>query len=234
MGSCCLPRTNIIYRVDTLINQPINNYSNSLTDIKNDECLQDMPEVAGEIYVNYGIKRMKGYKCELNIDDLNSLREKCWSLKINLNKRYRFIRQAVLYDSVKCEDYLLKNGFTTLDGCINLCTDQTNFIYSIPNFCVNDPYYEKHIGDVDNFRTKKCFNIYLKNGEKDKEKYEICDDYSGKYIKDLYKQKNKLQNCCNIRLFFGGIEVHDNDLLYQHEIKKNYTIQVLSNQIDDK
>jgi hypothetical protein len=51
----------------------------------------DMPEWEGKEYINIGekyrgvgIKRMKGYKCDIPINELNNLREAFWG-KIKLN-----------------------------------------------------------------------------------------------------------------------------------------------------
>ena len=51
------------------------------------------------------LKKMKAYICNLNIDALNNLREKFWENKIAWNERYKYLRQAILYDSHKCKDY---------------------------------------------------------------------------------------------------------------------------------
>ena len=108
MGICCIPKNNIINRVDTITIFG-NPHSNLLTtNEKSEELFNNMPEVEEEKYINYGIKRMKAYKCNLNIDELNNLRERFWQIKISLNERYKFLRQAILYDSNKCEDYLIK------------------------------------------------------------------------------------------------------------------------------
>lgn len=39
---------------------------------------KNMVEYPGNIYKGYGIKRMKAYKCSLNIKDLNHLRDEFW------------------------------------------------------------------------------------------------------------------------------------------------------------
>ena len=229
MGACCFPRNSIMYRIDTFTNIPhqTNLTTNLITTNENiEEKFNDMPEVSGNIFVNYGIKRMKGYKCSLNIDELNVLRERFWQVKINLNERFKFLRQAVLYDSKKCEDYIIKNGFYTIDGCINHCSDNTKYNYIIPNYCINDPYFEKQLDDIVPNREKKKIIIYLRKND-DKEKLEIFDDISGKDLKEKYIDVKNLKNISSIRLFFGGNEIKDNDLLYQHKIMNKYCIQVV-------
>ena len=225
MGTCCFPRNSIIYRKDSITNSK--NYYITNEQL-NEEEFTDMPEVNGNKYVNYGIKRMKAYICNLNIDELNNLRDKFWKSRISINERFKFIRQAVLYDNNKCEDYLLKNGFIIINGCVNKCTDNTKFIYKIPNYCINDPYFEKELDKIDSKRDKKQVNVNLKLGDI-KEQFIFFDDISGLEIKEEFlKRKNlDLENYFKrIRLFFGGNEIHEKDLLYQHKIKDNYTIQI--------
>ena len=63
---------------------------------------KDMKEWEGERYTGIGIKRMKGYKCELPIDKLNERRNAFWKAKNNRNnpryKVWRVINQACVYD----------------------------------------------------------------------------------------------------------------------------------------
>ena len=186
-----------------------------------------MKEVYVNKYFNYEIKIKKSYSCNLNIDELNNLRDKFWKSSISINERFKFIRQAVLYDNNKCEDYLLKNGFIIINGCVNKCTDNTKFIYKIPNYCINDPYFEKELDKIDSKRDKKQVNVNLKLGDI-KEQFIFFDDISGLEIKEEYIKRKKLNNdyIGKIRLFFGGNEIHEKDLLYQHKIKDNYTIQI--------
>ena len=62
----------------------------------------DMEEWEGEKYKGIGIKRMKGYKCNLQIDKLNQKREEFWNERGthgNPNyKTWRIINQACVYD----------------------------------------------------------------------------------------------------------------------------------------
>ena len=156
MGTCCYPNSNYIYRAETVGN--IQHGTGIIIDMKeniNEEIFPNMPEVPGR-FTGLGIKKMPAYKCSLNIDELNKLRDHFWKVKIAVNERYKYLRQAILYDSNKCEEYILKNGFITLDGCINQVTDSSNNLYSIPNYCINDPYFERVILPVDNKQHDRC------------------------------------------------------------------------------
>jgi hypothetical protein len=64
----------------------------------NDAKFKDMPEWDGERYRGEGVKRMKGYKCNLKIDDLSNLREEFWQSKIQTKIIWKHIRAACLMD----------------------------------------------------------------------------------------------------------------------------------------
>ena len=226
MGTCCFPRNSYIYRVETISNnmQPGTGRITELIDNVQEECFNDMPEVTNKL-IGLGIKKMKAYKCDLIIDELNKLREHFWKVKISINARYKFLRQAILYDSTKCEEYIIKNGFYTLKGCINECSDSSKFIYKIPNYCINDPYFERVILPVDNKAHNIKLSIYI--GENDV-KTLICveEGIRGRELKNIYaKAKGYDMNQHKIRLFFGGNEIKDNEFIYQHKICNNYIIQ---------
>ena len=229
MGTCCFPRNSYIYRVDTITNN-IKGSTGIITELKDnvqEECFNDMPEISN-IFIGIGIKKMKAYKCDLNIDELNKLREHFWKVKIHSNERYKFLRQAILYDSSKCEEYISKNGFFTLKGCINQCSDDTKFIYCIPNYCINDPYFERVILPVDNTKLHdNKLSIYLSENDF-RTQINVHEGISGGEIKQLYANiKGYNLDKCKIRLFFGGNEIRENEFIYQHKILNNYIIQVI-------
>ena len=48
---------------------------------------EDMEEIKGDIFSGVGIKKMKAYKCDLKIDELNKQRELFWKIKTNHNNK---------------------------------------------------------------------------------------------------------------------------------------------------
>lgn len=58
------------------------NNDNNKDEMTNEK-FSDFLEWEGERYKGFGIKRMKGYKCALNIDHLNALREEFWCKPYN-------------------------------------------------------------------------------------------------------------------------------------------------------
>ena len=45
--------------------------------------------------------------------------------------------------SVRAKNLLATNFITPVNGCLNLIQDNSKKVYKIPNFCINDPYFEK-------------------------------------------------------------------------------------------
>lgn len=62
---------------------------------------KDMPEWPGERYKGVGVKRMKGYVCNLPIDELNQKREEFWSQKCKEKAVWMQIKRACIMDDGK-------------------------------------------------------------------------------------------------------------------------------------
>ena len=150
-----------------------------------------MPEWEGERYRGIGIKRMKGYKCTLQIDKLNQKREEFWNLR-NAHgapnyKTWRIINQACVYDEYRANVLMEEYSLRTFDGCINHIVDKYGTHYIVPNYCVNDPYYEKEFKIEENlFILKKLLS---KNSDYSTQKLEKQYKQSQKYKKNICQNK---------------------------------------------
>ena len=94
---------NIINKLKIINTDEINDV-NDLDD--SNESFHDLEEIEEDIYVGTGLKRMKGYKCDLTIDILNQMRDEFWNKKTDCksNKNWitwKIIRRAVIYDEVR-------------------------------------------------------------------------------------------------------------------------------------
>ena len=192
----------------------------------------DMEEWKGDKYTGIGIKRMKGYKCDLPIDQLNKKREEFWNNKVSHSnpnyKTWRIINQACVYDEYRANILLEEYELSTYEGCINHIFDKNNFHYIIPNYCINDPYFEKEFQIKDNIEKKNMkINIYEVSMNKNLE-VEANNLMSGEDLKKLYCEKNNISSDeYNIRMFFAGNEILNNHYLYQYKIQNGYKIQVM-------
>ena len=192
----------------------------------------DMEEWEGERYKGIGIKRMKGYKCNLQIDKLNQKRDEFWNKRNahgNPNyKIWRVINQACVYDEYRANVLLEEYNLTTFEGCINHIVDKKGQHYIIPNYCINDPYFEKEYIINENITKKKIkVNLY-EVANNTNTILEVNNLITGEELKKLFCKKNNISyDDFRIRMFFAGIEISNEHFLYQYNIKDEFKIQVM-------
>jgi len=192
-----------------------------------DEDFDDMEEIKEDIYIGIGIKKMKGYKCDLKINELNKLREHFWEVKTNhCNKNWvvwNTIKRAVEYDESRSSLLLKEYNIKPVNGCINHLVDSKGNYYKIPNYCINDPYFEKIIVDENNVKEEKIkVKLY---GWKNLE-IEINNKFKGTDLKNEIRMKEKIEEDYIIKLFYKGAEIKDDDYLYKHDLNENYPVML--------
>ena len=197
---------------------------------------KDMPEWGLDKFKGEGIKKMKAYKCDLPIDELNKLRDAFWNFSIQINPVWKHIRQACAMDDVRAANIVASHGLKPQNGCINLLKDCKGKFYKVPNYCINDPYFEKIIMQEDTNKdinkTPTTIKFYMYNLYQNKKcEIEVLDTITGAELKDLYCSFNNVNiSDYNIRIFFGGAEIINEHKLYKHNIKNNFTLQVFMNE----
>ena len=220
----------------------------------------DMEEWEGDKFTGVGIKRMKAYKCNLAIDKLEALRKHFWKAKLkdkNLFTNWSIIKRALEMDEPRDIHYLQHFNIEPVNGCINKCKDKDGNLYLIPNYCVNDPYYERiiqnnndnanknnqyndNINDDNDFicnNTKKndnnqieekIFKIrFYKYGNDNKLTLEVNNKLSGKGLKEQYKAKENIDYNTKIKMIICGVELKDEEYLYQHNLTEDKPIYVI-------
>ena len=192
----------------------------------------DMEEWEGERYKGIGIKKMKGYKCNLPIDKLNIRREEFWGTRNAHNnsnyKIWRVINQACYYDEARAKMLLEEYELKTYDGCINHIIDKKGNHYFIPNYCINDPYFEREYKIDKNIEEKTIKIKLFEPVNENNIALNVNHTISGEELKKLYCKKVGISpNEYNVRLFFGGQEIKNNNFLYQYNIQKGFKIQVM-------
>ena len=234
MGSC---QTSEVIEVE-----PNNNYKgkkksnisddqvNSLMEEQRNE-FPDMPEWEGDRFTGIGIKKMRGYKCDLPIDKLNKKRDEFWDQKNSRDndnyKIWRIINQACVYDELRANMLLEEYGLTTESGCINHIIDSNGNHYHIPNYCINDPFFERQYKIKKNIEEKKVKIKLFEPTGNIKEEKTVNNTMTGKELKEFFKQEHNIGDEFNLRLFFGGMEITDDHFLYQHHLKNGFKIQVM-------
>ncbi len=187
----------------------------------------DMEEWEGDRYKGVGIKRMKGYKCTLPINQLNELREKFWTTKIEEDENWRIIQQICVFDEERSNMTLGRYNFEVAVDCINHIIGPDGEHYYVPNYCINDPYFEKTLSLKD--QEEKKIKLLLYDVSTDTTiTSEFSNHDTGKTIKDVFIEKTKMnKNEYKLRLFFSGMEIKDNEYIYQHNLDNDFKIQIM-------
>ena len=193
-----------------------------------EEIFEDMEEIKGDIYSGVGIKKMKAYKCDLKIDELNQKREYFWKIKTNHNNKnwptWNTIKRAVLFDEFRASLLLEEYKITPVNGCINHLKDSKGNEYKIPNYCINDPYFGILNEDINNINEGK---IKLKIYGFKKFEIEVSNKLKGKELKNEIKNKAEIENDKLIRLFYRGAEILDEEFIFNHDLNEEQPIMLL-------
>ena len=188
----------------------------------------DFPEWEGERYSGIGTKRMKGYKCELCIDQLFQLRNEFWSQQIQTNDIWIDIHKAITMDEFRTNLYLAQSGLKPFDDCVNHLVDEEGEHYYIPNFCINEPYYEKDLNVGMNKAEEEIECILFDVSENHEERIKVMNSVNGRCVKEMFAKNRKINlNEIKLRLLFGGSEIKDDEQLRQHNVDNYYKILVM-------
>ena len=211
---------------------PVKNHDASYWIEKQKKEFPDMEEWEGDRYKGIGIKQMKGYKCTLQIDKLNKKREEFWNLR-NAHgapnyKTWRIINQACVYDEYRANVIMEENNLTTFEGCINHIVDKNGNHYIVPNYCINDPYFEKEFKENANVKKVELKLNFYEVATNTTTTIDTNNLVSGEELKKIFCEKNNISlDDYKIRMFFSGNEILNNHFLYQYNIKNDYKIQVM-------
>ena len=187
----------------------------------------DMPEWGEGKTKGYGIKQMPAYKCNLKIDELNKKREDFWSSKTKLKAKWKIIHQACIYDHINAEEFLFKNNIKTLNGCINICIDEQGNVFRVPNYCINDPYFELELLNKDESNEEKIEIKLFDVVNQKQNKLNVLDSITGGELIEKYANEENIDlNKNKIRLLFGGGIIKENETLFQHKVKNGFSIQI--------
>ena len=121
-----------------------------------------------------------------------------------------------------------ENNLTTYDGCINHIVDKNGIHYIIPNYCINDPYFEKEFKENKNVQSIELkLNLY-EVATNTNTPVNVNNLISGEELKKIFCEKNNISmDEYKIRMFFSGNEILNEHFIYQYNIKNDYKIQVM-------
>lgn len=229
-----LPNNNTRRVNNTISNDRVNNptyipYLQSANDPTFN--MKETKEQVGE-----GIKKMKGYVCYIEKDDLDKKRNDFWSSRFEGNVEvWELLRQLCTgeMNSDEIKDILDGAGLSTYAGCINVVYDTQGNLYEIPNYCIHDPSE----WDILKYKIKKPDEESLIV----KLRY-ICEEneINISNLTQILALKQGLVKAVKfgnyepgtidpdrIRLFHRGKEMKDNDYIYMHNVNKNADLMMM-------
>ena len=160
-------------------------------------------------------------------------REEFWSSKTKLKTKWKIIHQACIYDHINAEDFLYKNNMKTLEGCINMCTDDQGNIFRVPNYCINDPHFQFELLDNNDAKGEKIEIKLFDVINQKQNKFTVLDSITGNELIEKYANEENIDlNKKKIRLLFGGGIIKGNETLFQHKVKNCFKIQVCISDIE--
>jgi hypothetical protein len=190
-------------------------------------------------FVGEGVKKMPGYVCTIEKDELMRKREDFWSSRFEGDKEtwetLRNLCEGDLEDN-QLKDLLSAIGITTYSGCINVVYDNKGNLYEIPNYCIHEPLE----WDIPKLKIPKPneqeikFLVRLESEDLTIEtsnycpvgdlKSHICENFDFSKC-NSYKKGEKIDSP-RIRLFHYGKELKDSDLLYMHSVDNGKIIMM--------
>ena len=118
---------------------------------------------------------------------------------------------------------------------------KNNILFRIPNFCICDPIFERNYDDIknnnENIIEKNIVIIICYFDNKNEKKEKKIENITNKSkVFDIKKKFAELMgidmNKNKIRLFYKGIELLDDNLLFYDKIDNMAKIQCLVSKID--
>ena len=112
---------------------------------------------------------------------------------------------------------------------INNLIDKKGNKYKIPNYCINNPYYERNFAKDYNKRKKNIKVKFYSYEGKHFIKLDIESQWISKELKEKYKELEKIEQDKKVKFFIYEIEIKDEEYLYQHYLNEEKPIFVIIN-----
>lgn len=185
--------------------------------------MKETKEVVGS-----GVKKMLGYVCEIEKEDLNKKRNDFWTSRSEGDQTtWELLRNFCEgeFNDDDLEELLRASNLVTYAGCINVIYDSKGNLYEIPNYCIHEPL----VWDILKLKIEKPkeenikFIIRLGIEDLSIETTNYCPVQSLKQhiVENFDFSKCEVEGIVNyerIRLFHYGQEMKNHDMLYMHDI----------------
>lgn len=132
------------------------------------------------------------------------------------------------------KEFLNAAGVTPINNCINLTYDSRGYYYEVPNYCINDPYVVELPPHLEKKRpNENLIEIIVRKVVEDK-KYQIKNTSKVSELKaqvshNFFEYEVEINN---LRLFFGGKELNNDEELWYYRIDEGSIVIMLVRQND--
>ena len=197
--------------------------------------MKQLKETVGE-----GVKKMNGYVCNIEEEDLQRKRIDFWSSRFDNDlNTWEMLKNFCEGEFDSKELALLLNdcGIKPYAGCINVVYDNKGNLYEIPNYCIHPPSkWEIPKLEIPKPTEKKiCFIVRLIVTDLTVNTSNLCpvSELKNYLLKKFpFPQEYGEITLERIRLFHLGKEIKNNDLLYQHHIEDEKIVIMMVKQLD--
>lgn len=219
--------------VSSQMQNPNNNSNsrNTLNSKKNqinpNDAFGSFPELEGDYWFGQGIRRVKGYKCELTFDQLANKRKEFWESKNKYKRVWLALKECCEADhhETACQLLMVAELVCIGDNMMHVQDVNTCIDFFLPNWVITDPEvildYTKKANEVNSLKTS-LVKLYLNNVQ-----IQISNKSKGSELKQaylIYAKLNPSEN--NVRVFHRGKEIEDDHFLCYHDIENESRLMV--------
>ena len=190
----------------------------------------DYQEVEGQIS-GEGVKSTVAWKATLTEDELRSMREDFWRSRSSGRRQvWLALRQAAETDHESAAVLLQVAEIVTENGSMSVCLDNNGLRYELPPFVINDPIsYFNAKGQKKTKKTTKESTISVKMRlmpDQHDILVSILNTSTVAQLKSEYRRQKP--EISQMRLFFGGKELKDDQKLIDYGIGDEFVVQIFT------
>ncbi len=202
----------------------------------------NMKEV--NVVVGQGFKKMNGYECNIEMDELVKKRKDFWDSMFSGSKDvWELLRNFCEgdFEPNELKELMTASELTTYKGCINVVYDAKGNMYEIPNYCIHDPVSWNIPKYTIKKPDEKKVRIIIRNGIVDLKVdttnlcpiKELAQYVVKKFPFDKIDKSIKISGTIKdsqLRFFHYGKEFKQNDLLYMLQVDNESIILMMIKQ----
>lgn len=181
------------------------------------------------LHTGKGCKKTPAWHTDLTETEIQGKIKEFWETRVDGNQKvWSILKQACEEADCKKVESLVKGiGLSMNNGLLMHCYDERGHRYDLPPFVINPPLkyavgtkYQKLNENIE----KKNLEVTFRAAGLADIKMSICTDECVREIKERYKEKGSIEK--DLRLFFNGRELKDQNLFGHYSVTDGIVVQV--------